>query len=71
MNFATNAWTSPNHKTYVAFTVHFTHEGEPIFMLLDLVEVVKSHLGENLATAFAEVLEDFVISDKVRSSPKL
>ena len=71
MNFATDAWTSPNHKAYVAFTVHFVHEGEPISMLLDLVEVAKSHSEENLTAAFAEVLEDFGISDKVRSSPKL
>jgi hypothetical protein len=49
----------------VAFTVHFAHNGEPISMLLDLVEVAKSHSGENLAAAFAKVLEDFGISDKV------
>jgi len=36
-------------------------------MLLDLVEVAKSHSGENLAIAFAEVLEEFGISDKVRA----
>jgi hypothetical protein len=34
-------------------------------MLLDLVEVAKSHSGVNLAAAFAEVLEEFGISDKV------
>lgn len=65
MNFATDAWTSPNHKAYVAFTVHFAHEGAPVSMLLDLVEVAESHSGENLATAFAKVLEEFGISDKV------
>lgn len=66
MNFATNAWTSPNHKAYVVFTVHFEHEGEPMSMLLDLVEVAESHSGVNLANAFAQVLEDFGIEDKVR-----
>jgi hypothetical protein len=55
----------------VAFTVHFAHEGDPVSMLLDLVEVAKSHSGENLATAFAQVLEEFGISDKVRLSSKL
>jgi hypothetical protein len=65
LNFATDAWTSPNNKAYVAFTVHFAHEGAPISMLLDLVEVAKSHSGENLAAAFADVLKDFGISDKV------
>jgi len=65
LNFATDAWTSPNHKAYVAFTVHFEHKGAPISMLLDLVEVAKSHSGKNLAVAFTEVLKAFGISHKV------
>ena len=65
MNFATDAWTSPNHKAYVAFTVHFEHKGVPISMLLDLVEVPKSHSGVNLAEAFVKVLQEFGIEDKV------
>ena len=55
----------------MAFTVHFVHEGDPVSMLLDLIEVAKLHLGENLAAVFAEVLEEFGISDKVRLSSKL
>ena len=57
----------PNHKAYVAITVHFEHEGVPISMLLDLVEVARlgSHSGVNLAEAFAHVLEEFGINDKV------
>jgi hypothetical protein len=34
-------------------------------ILLDLVEVAVSHSGLNLATAFAKILDDFGISDKV------
>jgi hypothetical protein len=34
-------------------------------MLLDIVEVAKSHSGINLAAAFAKILNDFGISDKV------
>jgi hypothetical protein len=49
----------------VAVTVHLEHEGVPISMLLDLVEVAKSHSGVNLAAAFAQVLQEFGISDKV------
>ena len=60
----TDAWTSPNHKAYVAFTVHFEHKGELMLMLLDLVEVAKSHSGVNLANAFANIIEDFGIKDK-------
>jgi hypothetical protein len=65
LNFATDAWTSPNHKAYVAITVHFEHEGTPISMLLDLIEVARSHSGVNLADAFANVLGEFGIKDKV------
>ena len=65
LNFATDAWTSPNNKAYVAVTVHFEFDGVPIAMLLDIVEVAKSHSGMNLAAAFAKILDDFGISDKV------
>jgi hypothetical protein len=50
----------------VAFTVHLEEKGIPLAMLLDIVEVPKSHTGLNLALAFVKVLKDFGISDKVR-----
>jgi hypothetical protein len=65
LSFATDAWTSPNQRAFVAITVHFEHKGEPISMLLDIVEVAKSHTGENLAAAFAKIMEDYGISEKV------
>jgi hypothetical protein len=65
LSFATDAWTSPNHKAYVALTVHLEHKGKPLCMVLDVVEVAKSHSGVNLATAFAAVLKDFRIEHKV------
>ena len=65
MNFATDAWTLPNHKAYVAVTVHFEKDGVPIAMLLDIIEVAESHSGLNLSAAFAKILNDFGISDKV------
>ena len=34
-------------------------------MLLDIMEVAKSHSGENLATAFAKIMDDYEISEKV------
>jgi hypothetical protein len=34
-------------------------------MLLDIVEVAHSHSGLNLAAAFANILDEFGISDKV------
>ena len=65
LSFGTDAWTSPNHKAYVTVTVHFKKNGEPTCLLLDLVEVAMSHTGVNLASAFAKILCDFGIEDKV------
>jgi hypothetical protein len=65
LSFQTDAWTSPNHKAYVAVTVTFELNGIQYTMLLDIVEVAKSHSGINLAAAFAKILDDFGISDKV------
>jgi len=65
LNFATNAWTSPNNKAYVAVSVHFEVKGVAVGMLLDIVEIPCSHTGLNLAAAFAKILDDFGISDKV------
>ena len=69
MSYATDAWTSPNGRAFVAITVHFEYEGEPISMLLDIVEVARSHTGENLAGAFAKIMEDYEISEKVYQLP--
>jgi hypothetical protein len=68
LSFGTDAWTSPNHKAYVAITVHFEHNGVPICLLLNIVQVVCSHTRINLAKAFASVLDDFGITDKVNKS---
>jgi hypothetical protein len=39
LSFTTDAWTSPNHHAYIAVTVHFEAKGQPVSLLLDLVEV--------------------------------
>lgn len=49
----------------MAVSVHFEKDGVPVSMLLDIVEVARSHSGLNLATAFAKILDDFGISKKV------
>jgi len=67
LSFGTDAWTSPNHRAYVAVTVHLEIDGRPLAMLLDVVEVAKSHTGANLAVAFARILKDFGIENKVLS----
>lgn len=41
LSFATDAWTSPNHRAFVAITVHLEHNGHSLRMLLDIVEVAE------------------------------
>jgi hypothetical protein len=68
LNFATDAWSSPNHKAYVAFTVHLEDQGKPMLMLLDIVEVVQLHTGVILGKTFVEILKVFGIEKKVSFS---
>jgi hypothetical protein len=65
LNFATDSWSSPNHKSYIAMTVHLERAGKPFSMLLDLVEVPESHTGVNLGIAFMTVLKNFGVEEKV------
>ena len=67
LNFATDAWTSSNHKAFVAVTVHFEANGTPMCILLDIVEVAELHSGMTLAAVFARILDDFGVSEKVSS----
>jgi hypothetical protein len=39
VHFATDAWTSPNHRAFVAWTVHLEYEGTMLAFLLDIIEV--------------------------------
>ena len=65
LHFATDAWTSPNQRAFVAWTVHLEHEGQMLTFLLDIVEVPESHTGDRLAQAFQKVLVDFGIQHKI------
>jgi hypothetical protein len=65
LHFATDAWTSPNHRAFVAWTVHLEHEGTMLAFLLDVAEVPESHTGLALAKAFQRMLEEFGLTDKV------
>ena len=39
LHFATDAWTSPNHRAFVAWTVHLQQNGKMLAFLLDFLEV--------------------------------
>ena len=68
MNFTTDGWTTPNHRALIALCVHLEQKGAPISILLDVVEVARSHTGVHLAQAFANVLKEFGIDSKVSSN---
>ena len=36
-----DAWTPPNHKVFVAITVHLERGGKPLSMLLDFIELAE------------------------------
>ncbi|KIK92032.1 hypothetical protein PAXRUDRAFT_148193, partial [Paxillus rubicundulus Ve08.2h10] len=65
VNFTTDAWMAPNHRAFIAFSVHLAHKGEALTMPLDIIEVARSHTGLEMATVFAKILEDFRLMDKV------
>ncbi|KAJ7665490.1 hypothetical protein B0H14DRAFT_2658510 [Mycena olivaceomarginata] len=44
LSFATDAWTSPNHCAFVAWTIHLQHKHEPLVLLLDIFEVPEMRL---------------------------
>jgi hypothetical protein len=66
LNFATDAWTSPNGRAFVAVIAHYETNGIPSTLLLDIMECARSHTGSNLALTFEKILKEFGISDKVR-----
>ncbi|KIM51314.1 hypothetical protein SCLCIDRAFT_143510, partial [Scleroderma citrinum Foug A] len=39
INFTTDAWMSPNHRAFIAFSVHLEHKGKSLTMPLDIIEV--------------------------------
>jgi hypothetical protein len=41
LHFGTDAWTSPNHRAFVAWTVQLPFEGTNLVFLLDIIEVPK------------------------------
>ncbi|KAJ7798194.1 hypothetical protein B0H14DRAFT_2231958, partial [Mycena olivaceomarginata] len=41
LSFGTNAWTSPNHRAFVMWTVHLQHKGELWSFPLDVYEVLE------------------------------
>jgi hypothetical protein len=55
----------PNHKAFFAITVHLLRDGEPLRVVLDVIELAKAHTGRNMAKAIADTLKAFGITTKV------
>ncbi|KIK72754.1 hypothetical protein PAXRUDRAFT_179977, partial [Paxillus rubicundulus Ve08.2h10] len=41
VNFTTDAWMAPNHRAFIAFSIHLEHKGELLTMPLDIIEVAR------------------------------
>ncbi|KAH9916622.1 uncharacterized protein BXZ73DRAFT_2163, partial [Epithele typhae] len=41
LSISTDCWTSPNGHPFVGILVHFVHNGDPISLVLDVIEVPK------------------------------
>jgi hypothetical protein len=57
VHFATDAWTSPNHRAFVAWTVHLHDAGHILAFLLDVVEVPE--VRRQLLSLFRISLQSF------------
>ncbi|TFK73078.1 hypothetical protein BDN72DRAFT_791600, partial [Pluteus cervinus] len=52
ISFEADGWTSPNHKAFIGITARFEQDGVLVQVILDIVELPKSHTGFNMAEAF-------------------
>ena len=41
LSFTMDAWTSPNHRAFIALCIHFQKNGVPLSIILDVVEVAQ------------------------------
>lgn len=65
LNFATDAWSSPNHRAFVAFLCFLEHQSTLFVIVLDMRELPIAHTGANLAREFVDCLKEFRIQEKV------
>ncbi|KAJ7781894.1 hypothetical protein DFH07DRAFT_728889, partial [Mycena maculata] len=67
LSFATDAWTSPNHRAFVAWTIHLQHKGEPLVFLLDIFEVPEVRL-HNLSLLLLTSLDSPILVKSLHAS---
>ncbi|KIY61150.1 hypothetical protein CYLTODRAFT_335442, partial [Cylindrobasidium torrendii FP15055 ss-10] len=65
IHFATDTWTSANHRAFVAITAHLLVDAKPKSIILDFFEVPELHTGETFAREISRVFLEFGIETKV------
>jgi hypothetical protein len=67
LSFTLDAWTSKNQLPFLGISVYWIDDGWNLkYSILDFCLLSGSHIGENLATKFFDVLQDFNIATKVQ-----
>lgn len=65
IHLGTDAWTSPNNRSFIGVTIQYENEGVIHSYVLDVVELPRRHTGQRLAEYLAQVVENFGLQDKV------
>lgn len=65
VHFQTDAWTAPNHRSFIALVVNVERNGKRLRFLLDIHEVPEGHTGVVLAREFEETLRVYGVVEKV------
>ncbi|KAG8175483.1 hypothetical protein JTE90_004175 [Oedothorax gibbosus] len=61
----TDVWTSDTNSSFVSITGHYVYNNTLSSSVLETKQLVENHTGANIASAIAEVLENYSISSKV------
>lgn len=64
-HIALDCWTSPNHRAFMAITIHFEFRGQMLEFLLDFIELPVSHTGKNMARYLTAVLHRYEVQHKI------
>lgn len=66
IHFTLDLWSSPNSHALLGIVSHFTDEhGKLRSLVLGLPELQGEHSGENMASVFIDLLEDYQVASKV------
>lgn len=72
ISYTTDIWTSVSMKAFMSITAHFIDkEWKMQSIILDFVQILGTHGGEEIQKIFIKCLENFAIQTKVSSCFKL